>query len=253
MILFASDLDNTLIFSYKKAIENSICVEVKDDKELSFMTYKAYNTLQDIINKFVFVPITTRSIEQYKRIKLLKNNYPKYALVCNGGVLLVNNEVDSKWHKETLDLISISISELNKGIKLLDNDKNIYLKPRCVDDVFVFAKTSNIEETTNILNNNLDLNKVTIKNILDKIYILPKNLTKGNALDRLKNLLEIDYTICSGDSDFDISMLQKADIAIIPKENDIYSYLKHHKNLLVSSLEGMYFSEEIFSILSKLY
>ena len=47
MKAFISDLDNTMIFSYKKNIgENNIAVEKKGEKEISFMTSYSHNKLE---------------------------------------------------------------------------------------------------------------------------------------------------------------------------------------------------------------
>lgn len=243
-MIFASDLDNTLIFSYKKAIPNSICVEIKEEKELSFMTSYCYSELQKIIKKIIFVPITTRSIEQYKRVKLIQTGNIEYALVANGGILLVNNEIDKLWYNQTLELVSESMHELNEALKILDSDKNIYLKARIVDKLFVFGKTKDIYATANNLKSLLDLNKVYVSNVGEKIYILPKILNKGTALKRIKEKFN-DTIICSGDSDFDIPMLELADISIVP--STIYKYLNQCKQIITINSTGMNFSDKIIS------
>ena len=53
-MIFATDLDRTLIFSYKflseDLKEDSICVEYKDDKPLSYMSKHALNELNILKN-----------------------------------------------------------------------------------------------------------------------------------------------------------------------------------------------------------
>lgn len=146
MIIFASDLDNTLIHSYKNAEYNDVCVESKDLKKLSFMTQSSYLKLQDINNKVIFIPITTRSIEQYRRIKLLKKGFPKYAITSNGGHLIVDNNIDKDWFEESKKLIENVYSELLESINILNQDKNVCFDVRLVDEMFVFTKTGNIKK-----------------------------------------------------------------------------------------------------------
>jgi len=68
--LFVSDLDNTLIYSYKRDIgPQKRLVEVKEGKELSFMTEYSCRLLCQIADRCCFVPATTRSLEQYGRIR----------------------------------------------------------------------------------------------------------------------------------------------------------------------------------------
>jgi hydroxymethylpyrimidine pyrophosphatase-like HAD family hydrolase len=71
-VLFASDLDNTLIHSYRVAEGRDICVETRDGKKLSFMSPEAHGILKDIAAKCTFVPVTTRSLEQYRRLLHLR-------------------------------------------------------------------------------------------------------------------------------------------------------------------------------------
>ena len=48
MVLFVSDLDNTLIYSYKREIgKKKICVELYEGKEISFMTENSYRLLNN--------------------------------------------------------------------------------------------------------------------------------------------------------------------------------------------------------------
>ncbi len=91
MVLFHTDLDNTMIYSYKHEIgADKRCAEVYHGREISYITKETYRLLQQIKAKeeqLVMVPTTTRTTEQYQRIHLGIGDLP-YALVCNGGVLL---------------------------------------------------------------------------------------------------------------------------------------------------------------------
>ena len=117
MIVFNSDLDNTLIYSYKKDIGKNIrCVEVYQGREISFMTETSALLLEKINPKLIFVPTTTRTLEQYNRINL-GIGVPAFALVCNGGVLLESGVSSEEWYSETLNMISESKDELLKSIQ----------------------------------------------------------------------------------------------------------------------------------------
>ncbi|MDE7294517.1 MAG: HAD family hydrolase, partial [Oscillospiraceae bacterium] len=67
-MIFLSDLDNTLIFSYKKMSPDNLCVETKEGKKLSYMTHEGGRLFREMTEKMRFIPITTRSVEQYSRI-----------------------------------------------------------------------------------------------------------------------------------------------------------------------------------------
>ena len=216
MIVFASDLDNTLIFSYKKRQQcqnPTICVETKEGKELSFMTKKAYDKLQAVASSLIFVPITTRSVEQYERITFFEKKYPQYALTTNGGILLYENQIEKNWLFETKQMIESSEKELEKAKEILKKDMAICFEIRKVDDIFIYTKSMEPEKTAKILSQQLDLEKVFVDTNGEKIYVFPKILSKGLAIKRLKNFLQCDTIFSAGDSGFDISMLEEADIS----------------------------------------
>lgn len=218
MHLFACDLDNTLIHSYKKASPDDVCVEVKDGKKLSFMTPYAYNKLRKInSNKDIeFVPVTTRSVEQYLRIDFFDGKPSHMALAANGGILLIDGVPDLQWVEESKALISDSIKEFKTGMRYLENDNNIFFEIRIVDELFVFTKSHDPLKTKECLEKILDPDIVSPFVIGDKVYIFPDILSKGNAVSRLRKRFVFDKIICAGDSEFDVSMLDIADIAYCP-------------------------------------
>ena len=72
-------------------------------KQISFITRKTYSLLKKLNKDILIVPTSTRTIEQYNRINLNIGKI-KYALVCNGGILLVNGVKDEKWYEESLKM-----------------------------------------------------------------------------------------------------------------------------------------------------
>ena len=90
-----------MIFSYRHEIgKDKRCVEIYQGREISFVTEKTYGLLKKLKEKALFVPVTTRTVEQYRRIDLGVGTLP-YALVCNGGVLLANGQEDESWYLES--------------------------------------------------------------------------------------------------------------------------------------------------------
>lgn len=71
MYIFYSDLDNTLIYSYKHDIGSAKrCAEIYQGREISFMTETTGQLLTQIKDLALIVPVTTRTIEQYARIDM---------------------------------------------------------------------------------------------------------------------------------------------------------------------------------------
>lgn len=216
MIVLHMDLDNTVIYSYKHDIgEDKRNVEIYHEREISFITGRTYELLQEVNKRMLMVPTSTRSIEQYKRINLGLGSF-KYALVCNGGILLVDGERDEEWYKESLRLASHSIPELNKALKLLDKDERRTFELRFIEDLFVFTKCESPQEVVIDLKKSLDADKVDVFNNGIKVYVVPKNLSKGAAVYRFRKYFEPELVVAAGDSEFDISMLESADIGLAP-------------------------------------
>ena len=75
-----------------------------------------------------------------------------------------------------------------------------------------------------------------------KIYFLPLDLNKGKAVERLRQKFGDQIVISAGDSQMDISMLQKADISIFPHQNitGIEAEITH-----IQSKNNMIFSDYV--------
>ena len=85
-MLFASDLDNTLLFSVSHRQEGDRCVEWLDGNEQGFMTPETISLLETVHGLTRLIPVTTRSVAQYLRIRFPVT--PDYAVAANGAVLL---------------------------------------------------------------------------------------------------------------------------------------------------------------------
>lgn len=218
MIVFYSDLDNTLIYSYRHEIgDDKICVEHYQDREMSFMTSRSYQLLEQIREQVLFVPTTTRTEEQYKRIRLGEQE-PKYALVCNGGVLLVNGKREEEWYQESLRLIEDCREQLVRAVKILEQDEQVCFEIRMIQGLFVFTKSNDPEETAKKLTVVLEKSKVDIFKNGKKVYVVPKILNKGMALKRFQEKIQSEHTIAAGDSQFDVPMLNAASVGIAPEK-----------------------------------
>ncbi len=218
MIIFNTDLDNTMIYSYKHDIgEDKRCVEIYQGREVSFVTNKTARLLKKVSNEVVLVPTTTRTLEQYDRIDLGIGT-PKYALVCNGGVLLVDGEEDDDWYRESLDRVADCQEELARAERILEDDKNRTFEIRNIRSLFVFTKSSEPELSVKALRDALDTEKTDVFYNGVKVYAVPKALGKGAAVKRLRERLGGDYVISAGDSEFDVPLLNSADTAIAPRD-----------------------------------
>lgn len=233
MIVFHTDLDNTLIYSYKHDIgRDKRCVEVYHGQELSFVTqgtHRLLHKLSEWKQQVLIVPTTTRTTEQYLRIDLGVGGFP-YALVCNGGVLLAagtdddiaaGNAVvreDKKWYRDSLEMIQDSMGELRRAMKLLDQEPRRTFELRFIRDLFVFTKCKDSGTVVGDLKKVLDAEVVDVFSKGAKVYVVPRVLSKGNAVSRFRKYIGAGYVIAAGDGEFDVSMLEAADLGLAPAE-----------------------------------
>ena len=241
MMLFHTDLDNTLIYYYKHDIgKEKRCIEIYHNREITFITAETYRLLRELKEKMLIVPTTTRTVEQYERIDFGMEKF-RYALVCNGGVLLENGEENRDWYRKSRNLVQECQEELEKSRYLLQNDPDRSFEVRNIQDLFVFTKSENPESTVEMLKENLNTEILDIFRNRIKVYVVPKQLSKGKAVQRFKEFIGADTVISAGDSEFDVSMLNVSDIAIAPEQ------LRNHPELNAETVFFYDNSKRVFS------
>jgi hypothetical protein len=181
------------------------------------MSPSAYALLPQVNASALFVPVTTRTIEQYNRISLLENGAPDFALVCNGAVLLHDGVVDEEWLSESKAMFGNTLAYLNEYVERLKEMLDIFYDVRIVEDFFIFAKHVTSDNYIDQLSAFIDASLFSINSTFDKIYIMPKHMDKGCAVKRFLKLYGADQpTVSAGDSVMDLPMLAVTDRAFVP-------------------------------------
>lgn len=210
------DLDNTLIYSYKHDIgTEKRCVEVYQGREISFLTEQTYAALKKAAKRFVLVPTTTRTLEQYGRIDLGIGPV-SFALTCNGGLLLKDGVSDPEWYEESKRQIEESEEELKKAYGFLLADKRREFELRFIEELFLFTKCREPKAVAEELRGLLNLCLVDVFHNGIKVYVVPKALSKGKAVERFREKFGVTWAAAAGDSEFDVSMLLAADVGLAP-------------------------------------
>lgn len=206
-ILFACDLDNTLIHSYKHRRPDDVCVELYDGREQSFISARALDLLKKFSAQIFFVPVTTRSIAQYRRIFWAEDFRPRCAVVANGAFFLDGarqenflREVAAPYEKEI-------------AAQLAAADEKIFSIARVVDESFLFLKCREEFDAEEIFFDT----PLTVQRTGKKIYLFPPKLNKGEALKLLAKKFSPEKIFATGDSEIDLPMLKLADVAFAPK------------------------------------
>ncbi|MGM9925387.1 MAG: HAD family hydrolase [Bacillus sp. (in: firmicutes)] len=233
MLLFTSDLDRTLIYS-SNMMKNfpitgeGIPVEYKDDQIITFMSRQSIDLLRQINEKHIFVPVTTRALYQYERIKLFQQEIkPAYAIVCNGGTILHNGQVDQEWNKMIRGKITATCVPKEDMLKVFNRIRHTSWVSRefYVDDFFyVFHTIKEHVPHAELEAFELELASIGWRSFLHgkKLYILPAHLEKAAAVARLQEQLEYDFHVAAGDSLMDYDMISGADIGYSPLHGELY-------------------------------
>lgn len=212
-VLFASDLDNTLLFSHRHARPGDVCVERLEGREQGFMTPRVWEALGRLPEGVRLLPVTTRSIEQYRRIRWPGG--PEYAVTTNGGILLGPEGPDPAWLAASRALAEPWQEELARMYAWLP-ERPWCLRRKMVDGLYLFAVCPEGTDMEAAAAECRRLTALTAEPSGRKLYLLPPGLDKGAAVEKACGFFDADVLICAGDSALDLPMLRLADLALVP-------------------------------------
>ena len=220
--LLATDIDNTLLYSYKYKKDNDICIEMLNGEKQGFCSATTLELLKDISDKVLVVPITSRSIEQYERIEWPQDIKPAFAVVANGAILMADNNIDMDWYNNMRAIIQKYSSEFDSLQKYVI--EKYKCKCKIIDDSFIVIITESVDFAIKVEVDFLSKTKMEVVRNGRKVYLFPKGLNKGTALEMLKEKFHCDKVFSAGDSNNDIDMLMKSDYAFVPYGSEIFTY-----------------------------
>ncbi|MDJ1130644.1 HAD family hydrolase [Streptomyces iconiensis] len=191
-----------------------LCVEVYAHEPLSFMTEEAARLLADLASRTHFVPATTRTPEQYRRVSL-PGPPPRFAVCANGGHLLVDGESDPEWRAAVSERLTecAPLAEI-RDYMVRQAHPDWLLKERVADGLFAYLVV--LREL---------LPDTWVKEFADwagprgwnvslqgrKIYAVPRPLTKSAAVAEVARRTDAAHTYAAGDSLLDADLLHAAD------------------------------------------
>lgn len=229
----ASDLDRTLIYSAAalgltvpdERAPRLLCVEVYRSRPLSYLTEAAAALLAELARRAVFVPTTTRTREQYRRVHL-PGPPPPFAICANGGHLLVDGESDPGWHARVRRALAADCASLEevRARMLADADPDWLLKERVAEDLFAYLVVDRDR-----------LPRAWIKELGDwagprgwtvslqgrKVYAVPRPLTKSAAVAEIVRRTGAGRVLAAGDSLLDADLLLAADTGWRPGHGEL--------------------------------
>ncbi len=230
-VVVACDLDRTLVYS-RAAWQlpegdrtELVCVEVYEGAPLSFMTARAAAALVDLAAAALLVPTTTRTREQLARIEL-PGPPPPFAIAANGGVLLVDGEVDGGWSRRVAAHLEATCAPLAQVRAHVETAFAApwTLKRRVAEDLFCYAVVDRPALPEGFLD---DLTgwagqrgwRVSLQG--RKVYLVPAGLTKGAAVAEVAERAGARLVLAAGDSLLDAEMLDAADAGVRPPHGEL--------------------------------
>ncbi len=226
-VLFASDLDRTLIYSARAAgmpLDRLEPVEFRNSLPISYMTPGALATLIELSMRLWFVPTTSRSMAQYARIGPLAPS--RYAIVANGGRILDEGRPDEVWSQRIERLISSTSEPLGTVAGIIEQAAE---QPWCrsvgrCDDLYLVVTVDRAAVPVDWLASLVD--RLTLRGWKadlqhGKLYVLPDALDKWLAVSHLADRTGAETVVAAGDSCLDVQMLEHADVGLRPGHAEI--------------------------------
>ncbi|MYW02648.1 HAD family hydrolase [Streptomyces sp. SID3343] len=233
-VLVASDLDRTLIYSEAASrlglgpddpTPDLVCVEEYEGAPMSFVTPRAARLLAELAERTTFVPTTTRTREQYGRIRL-PGPLPEFAICANGGHLLVAGESDPDWHegvRKTLAVHAAPLAEVVAHLKVVALPAWTH-KLRVAEDLFTYLVVERAALPPGFVP---ELTAWAAERGYGtslqgrKLYLVPDALTKGEAVREVARRCGAESVLAAGDSLLDIELLRAADAGIRPGHGEL--------------------------------
>ncbi|WP_328970602.1 HAD family hydrolase [Streptomyces sp. NBC_00239] len=234
-VLIASDLDRTLIYSAAALgltmpdpqAPRLLCVEVHENKPLSFMTETAAGLLAALTEDpdVVFVPTTTRTRKQYQRIRF-PGRPAAYAICANGGQLLVDGVPDRDWRRQVAARLAAECAPLEdvRAHLVASADPAWLRKERIAEDLFAYLVVERAllpADWVKELTEWAEARGWTVSLQGRKIYAVPRPLTKSAAMHEVARRTGATRTLAAGDSLLDADLLLAADQAWRPGHGEL--------------------------------
>ncbi len=251
--VLASDLDRTLIYSANaRALGDDdaelVCAEVYDGRQASFMTATAAAQLTTVAARATFVPVTTRILAQYRRVQL-PGPVPRYAVVANGGALLVDGRPDPAWTKHValglrasfpLDAVWDHLGQVCRP-EFTDKLRN-------ADGLFCYAVIHPSRLPADFIADAggwAAERGWTMSLQGRKLYWVPRSLTKSAAVAEVARRCDATQVLAAGDSLLDADLLLGADRGIHPRHGELYEQGWSAPSVTCTTASGIRAGEEI--------
>jgi phosphoserine phosphatase len=252
--LIATDLDRTLIYS-RGALEAHdhtrlplVVVERHEHKDASWMTVAAAGTFADLHREALVVPATTRTPEQWHRIRL-PGPAPRYAITANGGILLVGGSVDHSWDAT----VAAELAQVAPLAQIWEHASQVCrpdwtVKLRNARGLFCYAVLHRKRMPPGFLAEAAGWAEqrgwqLSLQG--RKLYWVPRSLTKSAAVAEVARREGIETVVAAGDSLLDVDLLAAADRGIMARHGELAASGWRSSTVAVTERSGVLAGAEI--------
>lgn len=256
-LMFASDLDRTLIYS-PSALQlpgedheapTLVSVEVLEGRPHSFMTLATARALERLDQGGVLVPTTTRTMAQFQRVRF-PGFRPRYAITSNGGNILIDGQPDASWRRHTAAAIARCAATLDEvRAELRARTSAAWtLKRRIGDDLFCYAVVDLETMPDDFITGwrtwcEARGWRVSVQG--RKIYSIPGPLAKEAAMTEVAQRVGVDRVLAAGDGVLDAGFLVTADAGMRPPHGELEALGWHHPSVAIAARAGVLAAEDI--------
>ncbi len=257
--MLACDLDRTLIYSpsalqlstVDEQAPNLLSVEILEGRPHSFTTLTASRRLAELSSAATFVPTTTRTIVQYRRVRF-PGVEPDFAITSNGGNILVGGVPDANWQRSTASAIAecdASLGEVRHELRSRSHDDWV-IKRRVGDDLFCYVVVDPLRMPDDFVDSltswcNERGWQVSVQG--RKVYVIPQPLTKERAVLAVAGRIGTSRLLAAGDGALDAGFLAAADAGFRPPHGELAGLNWRHPTVTVGNRPGVLAADDITS------
>lgn len=231
-VLFASDLDRTLIYPLRTLPmgHNATVVEHHHGRGVTVATAETLRALRELAARDAFVAVTTRSRTQLERVSpVWQLAVQGWAICSDGATLLHQGDVDPDWNARVDDICAAS-APLEEGLEVFKREVGSPDTARWVatlydcDRRFLYATIVDAEKPDGLEHHAqrafAPLGWKAVRHGR-KLYAMPTGIGKAAAVRYLCERLQVDTLLAAGDSVLDAEVMQDADVAWCPSDAEL--------------------------------
>lgn len=254
-MIVASDLDRTLMYS-KRALEelgrpenqSLKPVEIHEGQWAGYMTEAAFSLLQQLNKHCLFIPVTTRTTEQFKRFVIFEKEIPlTYAITSNGANILYKGEPLKAWSEQLLINLKSQSAHQDELLAALKKEGCQFDGQwKHAENLFFYYLLNSLPTAQELVSIRQIAEEFGWRTSLQgrKLYFIPKSISKGNALNYICNREGLEAIAGAGDSILDWDFLRLCRIRMVPSHGELKNEIGAAEITLTKKI-GVFAGEEI--------